>query len=97
MLTVHQVALPSVAAKQARAYTERYKLPVNLVTSFPAFNVDDPDQLVCSLARSGRPMTADKANLRVQDWFPEPYSADTISLLVRRADGPSSQYLALPM
>lgn len=79
------------AAKQARAYTELYKLPVNLITSFSSFNIDDPEQLACSLGPAGWQTTADKSDLRVNDWFPIPYSAETISLLVRRADGPSSE------
>lgn len=78
------------AAKQARAYTERYKLPINLITSFPAFNIDDPEQLAPSLGPAGWQLSANMAKLRMQDWFPEPTSSETISLLVRRADGPSS-------
>lgn len=78
------------AAKQARAYTERYKLPVNLITSFPSFNIDDPEQLAPSLGPAGWQLSVDKSDLRIKDWFPEPASPETISLLVRRADGPSS-------
>lgn len=82
------------AAKQARAYTERYKLPVNLITSFPSFNIDDPEQLAPSLGPAGWQSSADMSDLRIKDWFPDPISAETISLLVRRADGPSSTYCA---
>ena len=78
------------AAKQARAYTERYKLPVNLITSFPSFNIDDTEQLAPSLGPAGWQLSVDKSDLRIKDWFPAPTSPDTISLLVRRADGPSS-------
>jgi len=81
--------MPKLAAEQARTYTETYKMPVDLVAAFPAFNIDDPDQLVPSLGPAGWQLLEKRTDLRMKDWFPEPVLSDTITLLVRRADGPS--------
>ena len=81
-----------LAAQQARTYTETYKLPVDLVAAFPVFNIDDPEQLAPSLGPAGWQMVSKRDNLTMKDWFPEPVASDAITLLVRRADGPSCKY-----
>jgi hypothetical protein len=82
-----------LAAEQARQYAETYKVPVDLITVFPSFNIDDSDQLVPSLGPAGWQQLAKRENLKMKDWFPEPASSDIIKLLVRRADGPSSELI----
>jgi hypothetical protein len=92
-----QVAIPMLAAQQAKTYTERYGLSVDLITSFPCFNVDDPEQLAPSLGPAGWQMVNNGVpkDLKVKDWWPEPVLADVLTLLVRRADGPSSKLYRL--
>lgn len=89
-----QVNIPKLAAEQARTYTETYKMPVDLVAAFPSFNIDDPDQLAPSLGPAGWQLSEKKTDLRMKDWFPEPILSDAITLLVRRADGPSCEFLS---
>lgn len=86
---MNQVNIPKLAAEQARTYTETYRLPVDLVAAFPAFNLDDPEQLVPSLGPAGWQLLEKRTGLKMKDWFPEPVVPDIITLLVRRADGPS--------
>ena len=86
-----QVNIPKLAAEQARTYTETYKMPVDLVAAFPSYNIDDSDQLVPSLGPAGWQSPEKRTDLRMKDWFPEPVLSDTITLLVRRADGPSCE------
>lgn len=86
---MNQVNIPKLAAEQARTYTETYRLPVDLVAAFPAFNLDDPEQLVPSLGPAGWQLLEKRKDLKMKDWFSEPVVPDIITLLVRRADGPS--------
>lgn len=69
-------------------------MPVDLVAAFPSFNIDDPDQLAPSLGPAGWQFLGKRTDLRMKDWFPEPILSDAITLLVRRADGPSCECLS---
>lgn len=93
MLTLAQTHIPWQAYYQARTYVERYHYPVDLITSFPCYSLDDPSQLRSSLGpddwQQGSPK--DSANPRVQDWWPSHLSsADSISILVRPTRAPVS-------
>jgi hypothetical protein len=88
------VSIPWQAQVQARTYTARYGLPVNLITSFPSFCLDDPSQLAPSLGPAGW-QAAESSTNTVADWFPlgNGIQADMISVLVRPArDLPSSEH-----
>jgi hypothetical protein len=92
-VNVSQVSIPWQAHYQARAYTERYGTSVNLITSFPAFNLDDPEQLLPSLGPTAwRAGEVQPQSPKVIDWYPEGIAgrSDDISVLVRTARGSSS-------
>jgi len=85
------VNIPLLAHKQAIEYRQRFATSVNLLTSFPAFDLDDPRQVGPSFAVAwGSSPREYSADLRLNDWFPENSPADVISVLVRTSEGSSS-------
>ncbi|CAD6570056.1 MAG: hypothetical protein TREMPRED_005574 [Tremellales sp. Tagirdzhanova-0007] len=89
-----QVAIPWQARQQARAYTEQYDVPVNLIASFPSYNLDDPEQFAQSLGLAGWQSAESNtpSTITIDDWFPSSVGrqSDMISVLVRTDFGVSS-------
>jgi len=89
----YKVGIPCRARSEAREYTERYEMPVDLIAIFPAYNLDDPEQLVASLGPAGWKTATERPSVpRVQDWWPQPVApkSDLISVLVRVDSSSSS-------
>ena len=88
------MSIPWQARQQARAYTERYDSPVNLIASFPSYNLDDPEQLAQSLGLTGWQSvdSSTPSMTTIDDWFPRSAGrpSDMISVLVRTDPGVSS-------
>ncbi|KAK8850482.1 hypothetical protein IAR55_004400 [Kwoniella newhampshirensis] len=87
-MSLFKVSIPWQAHYQARAYTERYGKQVDLLASFPAFNVDDPQQLGLSLDSAWKEMTEAAviaSDLKIKHWFPNHTSgpSDVISIIAR--------------
>ncbi|WVQ95594.1 hypothetical protein IAU59_002691 [Kwoniella sp. CBS 9459] len=70
-----KVSIPHQAHQQSRAYTTRYGKSVDLLSQFPAFNLDDPAQLGISLGSTwkekGAEAVASGVDLKIKHWFPE--------------------------
>ncbi|WVF68035.1 hypothetical protein IAT40_002797 [Kwoniella sp. CBS 6097] len=70
-----KVSIPHQAHEQSRAYTARYGKSVDLLSQFPAFNLDDSAQLGLSLESTWKEMAAEAVasgvDLKVKHWFPE--------------------------
>ncbi|KAK4684098.1 hypothetical protein P7C73_g6106, partial [Tremellales sp. Uapishka_1] len=100
-LGLFKVSIPPQAIDQAKEYTERYGLPVNLVSTFPSFNLDDPTQLSASIGPAAWGMSLDDrtSGLEIKDWFPESTGRkdDTISILIRTCPGSSSHSVPLTL
>jgi hypothetical protein len=90
-LADQQVVIPWQAQVQARAYTQQYGIPVNLATAFPAFNLDAPEQMQASFGPAGWQAIGHEGPQNIGHWWPEGTSSDNISLLVRTAEGSSSE------
>jgi len=85
------VNIPLLAHKQAIEYRQRFAAPVNLLTSFPAFDLDDPRQLGQSFAAVWNSSPKEHAaELKLSDWFPENSQAEVISVLARTSEGSGS-------
>lgn len=86
--------MPITAYLQAKEYRERFSTPANLLTTFPAFDLDDPRQLERSFGSNRSPFPRDlAAQPKVSDWFPDTPSAETISILVRTSESSASMYI----
>ncbi|WWD20663.1 hypothetical protein CI109_105139 [Kwoniella shandongensis] len=97
-----KVSIPWQAHYQSRAYTERYDKPVDLLASFPAFNLDDASQLALSLESAWK-STAEEAlatgDLKIKHWFPNHISgqSDVISIIARPLQGMSINTVPLTL
>lgn len=89
-----QVAIPWAAHYQAKTYSQRYALPVHLISHFPSFFLDDPSQLNASYSVQPstqhlvKPDIAENNHLfetTVEDWWPEGIDNKdgVISVLIR--------------
>lgn len=80
------MSIPSQVRGEAREYVERWETDVNLIASFPSYNLDDPNQLVASLGPTG--WTCDQTRLespKIGDWWPNALAkrSELIAVLVR--------------
>lgn len=75
-----QVAIPWAAHYQAKTYSQRYALPVHLISHFPSFFLDDPSQLNASygvqavtqhLVSPDAAASSHLSETTVEDWWPE--------------------------
>ncbi|WWC72561.1 uncharacterized protein I206_106523 [Kwoniella pini CBS 10737] len=76
-----KVSIPQQAFQQARAYTGRYGKSVDLLAQFPAFNLDDPEQLELSLGPGQYEPTS--SGSKIKSWFPDLINQGTISIIAR--------------
>ncbi|OCF43645.1 hypothetical protein I317_02537 [Kwoniella heveanensis CBS 569] len=84
-----KVSIPHQAHAQSRTYTTHYGKSVDLLSQFPAFNLDDPAQLGISLDSTWKEMAveavASGADLKVKHWFPEqPVGASDVIHIIAR-------------
>ncbi|WRT70658.1 uncharacterized protein IL334_007656 [Kwoniella shivajii] len=88
-----KVSIPYQAHGQSRSYTERYGKSVNLLSQFPAFNLDDSTQLELSIESAYKNTAADAialGELKIKHWFPDfatHGSTDHISIIARPLQG----------
>ncbi|KAK6906624.1 hypothetical protein I204_00568 [Kwoniella mangroviensis CBS 8886] len=91
-MSLFKVSIPQQAFLQSRSYTERYGKPVHLLSQFPAFNLDDSNQLELSLGPNHTHPTSENesgivGNLKIKHWFPDFVNgynpSDMISIVAR--------------
>ncbi|WVQ70713.1 hypothetical protein IAR50_000235 [Cryptococcus sp. DSM 104548] len=82
-----KVSIPIQAHQQAQAYTAAYGKAVNLLATFPAFNLDDRQQLELSLPPQhkglARATAANPRDLKIRQWFPYHVASDVINIVAR--------------
>ncbi|TYJ53227.1 hypothetical protein B9479_006150 [Cryptococcus floricola] len=90
-MSLFKVAIPTQAHRQAQAYTAEYGKAVDLLANFPAFNLDDPQQLELSLPPQHRGLTPTFAgsprDLKIRHWFPNHIAGDVINVVARPRRG----------
>ncbi|WWC98548.1 hypothetical protein V866_005440 [Kwoniella sp. B9012] len=91
-MSLFKVSIPQQAFLQSKSYTERYGKPVHLFSQFPAFNLDDSNQLKLSLGPNHIHSTSDNGagivgELKIKHWFPDFVNgynpSDIISIVAR--------------
>ncbi|KAJ9096111.1 hypothetical protein QFC19_007337 [Naganishia cerealis] len=90
----YKVFIPWAAHYQSRTYSHRYALPAHLLPHFPAYNLNDPEQLNASygiqpsthhLVKNDGDVRNAPSETTVEDWWPEGIDNKdgVISLLIR--------------
>ena len=81
-MLIRQSSIPVQALDDSREYASRYEVRPDLISIFPAFSLDDPSQLPCSLGGGSWQSITDRPT--IQDWFPSSVDYHSvISILVR--------------
>ncbi|WWC92279.1 uncharacterized protein L201_007233 [Kwoniella dendrophila CBS 6074] len=85
-MSLFKVSIPQQAFVQAKSYTERYGRPVDLLSQFPAFNLNDPNQLEMSIGRN-HISSVGSGEPKIKHWFPGhidgTQTSDVISVVAR--------------